>query len=181
MKAKRGKNKWQDHYARRAKQEKYLARSVYKLEEIQQKSWLQYAAGLVGEKGVVVGIDLIIVKAPMPKPVCVYSGDIFDEAADFWEKIGGGYHAVLSDMAPDTTGNRFVDTARSFRLCQAALGVARDRLRPGGSFVCKIFQGEDFQEMVRAIRGLFKRYKIFKPKSCRKMSKEIYVIGMDRK
>lgn len=193
------KNTWQDHYTRRAKKEQYPARSVYKLQEIQQKfklirsgqrvldlgcapgSWLLYAAKLVGPKGRVIGVDLKQTTGKLPANAEVHTGDVFDENAGFWPEVGDTFDLVLSDMAPSTTGNSSVDAARSFYLCEAALAVARKRLKTGGGFVCKIFQGEEFEQMVGAVKGVFKQHKIFKPQSCRKASKEIYIIGMNRK
>jgi 23S rRNA (uridine2552-2'-O)-methyltransferase len=91
---------------------------------------------------------------------------------------GNRFNVVLSDMAPATSGNKAMDAARSFQLCQAALRVADMVLQPGGSFMCKIFQGEEFKEFSDAVRSRFKRHKIFKPQSSRKESKEIFIIGM---
>jgi len=88
---------------------------------------------------------------------------------------------VLSDMAPATTGSRVVDTARSFNLCQAALAIARQLLRPGGVFVCKIFQGEDFKQFTEAVKTGFSECRVFKPQSSRKASMEIYLIGKGKK
>jgi 23S rRNA (uridine2552-2'-O)-methyltransferase len=193
------KKEWQDHYSRQAKKENYPARSVYKLQEIHKKykllrpgqrvldlgcapgSWLLFAAKQVGEKGQVVGVDLLPVSGKLPSQAEVHVGDVFDITDSFWEKEGDRFHLIMSDMAPSTTGNRTVDAARSFNLCEKALGIAKVHLLPGGSFVCKIFQGEDFQQFVRAVRDVFQQHKIFKPQSCRKSSKEIYVIGLNRK
>ena len=85
---------------------------------------------------------------------------------------------VLSDMAPATTGHKTVDAARSFNLCETALNLAQSILLPGGSFVCKIFQGSEFNLFLDSVRAEFKGLKIFKPQSSRKASKEIYVIGL---
>jgi 23S rRNA (uridine2552-2'-O)-methyltransferase len=190
----KNRNKWEDHYSRRAKKERFPARSIYKLQEIQKKynlirkggrvldlgcapgSWLIYAANLTGDTGRVVGIDLKPVSVQVPSHVKTYVGDILsmDEA------IGKDFNVVLSDMAPATTGIKSVDAARSFDLCQAALSIARDVLNPGGSFVCKIFQGEDFKEFSDAVKANFKTQKIFKPESSRKASKEIYLIGLGK-
>jgi 23S rRNA (uridine2552-2'-O)-methyltransferase len=190
------RNRWEDHYSRRAKKEKSPARSVYKLKEIQQKhhlirkgdrvldlgcspgSWLLYAADLTGKKGRVVGIDRKPVAIPVPAHVRILTGDVLSTDDALMEKLGKDFDVVLSDMAPDTTGNKHVDTARSFHLCQAALSLAGDVLRPGGSFVCKIFQGEDFKAFADAVKQHFKTRKIFKPESSRKASREIYVIGL---
>jgi 23S rRNA (uridine2552-2'-O)-methyltransferase len=81
-------------------------------------------------------------------------------------------------MAPATTGNKAIDAERSFQLCQAALDITQMTLRPGGSFVCKIFQGEEFKKFSDSIRSRFKTHKIFKPLSSRKESKEIFVVGL---
>ncbi len=94
--------------------------------------------------------------------------------ADLTEK---NYDVVLSDMAPKTTGRKDVDALRSFELCRAALDSACDLLAPGGNFVCKIFQGGDFKQFEADVKKRFKQCRIFKPESCRKSSKEIYIIG----
>ncbi len=193
------RNRWEDHYSRRAKKESFPARSVYKLKEIQRKynlikkgdkvldlgcapgSWLLYAANITGKTGLVVGIDLKPVSTKMPAHVRTYSGDILSIDDEIFGSSEKDFNVVMSDMAPATTGNKNVDAARSFNLCQAALTIAEKRLIPGGSFVCKIFQGDDFQVFLDSVRLTFEKYKIFKPKSCRKASKEIYIIGLGKK
>lgn len=200
MKRSNSKNRWEDHYSRRAKKEKFPARSVYKLKEIQQKyrlikpgdavldlgcapgSWLQFAAELTGRHGRVVGIDLQpLEKVKLPAHVRVLTGDVLSTDHRLLEAIGSDYNVVMSDMAPATTGNRIVDSARSFALCQAALSFAQRLLIPGGAFVCKIFQGEDFQEFTDSVKDLFSKHKTFKPQSSRKASREIFIIGMGKK
>lgn len=198
---KKTSKKWQDHYTRKAKNDQFPARSVFKLKEIQRKynliqkgysvldlgcspgSWLLYAAELVGKTGQVTGIDKTEVAIQLPGQVKVIAGDIFDilKANPLSDSIGCRFNVVLSDMAPSTTGNKIVDSARSYELSQAALYLSRERLLTGGSLVCKIFQGEDFQSFVLDVKGCFQKQKIFKPKSSRKTSKEIYVIGMGKK
>jgi len=187
-----------DFYARKAQKEKYPARSVYKLEEIQDKfriirpadrvldlgcspgSWLLYAAGLVGQEGRVVGVDLKEVKVSLPPHACAHVGDVTD-LDSLLPLIGSGFDSVISDMAPSTTGYKDVDAARSYHLCCAALEVADEVLTAGGNFVCKIFQGEDFPAFSESVRVRFARRKVFKPKTCRKDSREIYIIGLGRK
>jgi 23S rRNA (uridine2552-2'-O)-methyltransferase len=189
----RKRNSWQDHYSRRAKKDRYPARSVYKLEEIQQKhrlikkgdnildlgcapgSWLLYAAKLTGDRGRVVGIDIKPVKIQTAPNVEIIKRDVFDLDA---EALGSDFNVVMSDMAPATTGHKAVDAARSAGLCEAALAIAQHVLVPGGSFVCKIFQGPDFNQFVDTVKAGFARQKTFKPKSSRKASKEIFVIGL---
>ena len=202
MKRRNAKSRQQpDYYAKRARQENFPARSVYKLQEIQKKyrliknghkvldlgcapgSWLKYAAGLVGEKGLVVGIDLKPVTEKMPAHVRVLIEDVMamvDAPDKFTELIGSRFDAVISDMAPSTTGKKDVDAARSYNLSRAALSIAENILAPGGVFVCKIFQGEDFEEFIACVKSSFEACKIYKPRSTRKESKETYVIGIGR-
>ncbi len=191
-------NRWEDHYSRKAKKEKFPARSVYKLQEIQRKthlirkgdkvldlgcapgSWLLYVAELAGKKGEVVGVDLKPLSVNIPSGVRVYTGDILSPDEDLLLSMGKDFNVVMSDLAPVTTGNRHVDTARSFNLAQAALTIAHEVLVPGGSFVCKIFQGEDFKAFSDTVKTGFKKHKIFKPQSSRKGSREIYIIGIGK-
>lgn len=193
------KNKWRDHYSRRAQKENYAARSVYKLAEIQKKhrlikkrdqvldlgcapgSWLQFAAEQTGDKGRVVGVDLKPVTIKLPGHAQVVTGDINDLFEDPDQPLGTGFSVVLSDMAPATTGNKHADAVRSFVLCETALAVAEKVLRPGGHFVCKIFQGEDFKTFCESVKQRFGKMHIFKPQSSRKGSKEIFVIGLNKK
>ena len=204
MKRRNPKNKYQtaDYYARKAKKEDLLARSVCKVKEIQQKfkminrgdkvldlgcapgSWLQYAAELTGNQGRVFGIDIQELNGNFPANVKVICRDVLDVAGNkenLAQTIAEGYNVVLSDMAPSTTGHKETDSARSYHLCRTALTIAEYALMPGGSFVCKIFQGGDFEEFVNSVRAVFNKTKIFKPQSCRNESKEIYIIGMGKK
>jgi 23S rRNA (uridine2552-2'-O)-methyltransferase len=197
--AKKKQKLWQDHYSRKAKKEKFPARSVYKLQEIQRRynlikkedkvldlgcfpgSWLLLAANLTGTKGRVVGIDLQPVTTKLPAHVSVYTADILTLNNDIFRSEGQDFNVVISDMAPATSGNKHVDNARSFNLCQAALSTVQDVLIFGGSFVCKIFQGEDFKAFSDSVKGSFNKTSIFKPQSSRKASREIYIIGLGKK
>ena len=194
----RSKNKWQDHYSRRAQKENYAARSVYKLAEIQKKhrifkkgdtvldlgcspgSWLQFAAEQTGITGRVVGVDLKPVTIQLAAHVQTYAGDIYQLRESLPELYGVGYQVVLSDMAPATTGSKFADGVRSYDLCQAALALSEELLVPGGLFVCKIFQSEDFKAFCDSVKKQFNNMKIFKPQSSRKASREIFVIGLGK-
>ena len=195
---KRSKNRWQDHYARKAQKENYAARSIYKLEEIQKKhglikkgdrvldlgcapgSWLQFAAEQTGPRGRVVGVDLTPVTIALPSHVQVITGDIFNLGPEAARTLGDAFQVVLSDMAPSTTGHKFSDAVRSCELCRSALAVAEAVLLPGGRFVCKIFQGEDFKAFCDEVKTRFDRMHIFKPQSSRKASREIFIIGLGK-
>jgi 23S rRNA (uridine2552-2'-O)-methyltransferase len=191
-------NRWADHYTRKARQDGYAARSVYKLEEIQGRhrilrpgnrvldlgcapgSWLVFAARIVGARGTVVGIDLKPVTIALPAQVRTLVADLRDPETPL--AIGpNGFDVVLSDMAPATSGNHTTDAARSFELAMSALEVARTRLKPGGGFVCKIFQGPDADAFEAAVRRCFRETRRFKPRSSRKASKEIFVIGKGKR
>ena len=141
-------------------------------------SWLLYAAKLTGDRGRVVGIDLKPVKIQSASNVEIITGDVFELDTG---SLGNDFNVVMSDMAPATTGHKAVDAARSAGLSEAALEIARNVLLPGGAFVCKIFQGTDFNQFVDSVRASFDKQKIFKPKSSRKASKEIFVIGLGLK
>ncbi|MBF0118544.1 MAG: RlmE family RNA methyltransferase [Desulfobacterales bacterium] len=193
------KNNWQDYYSKKAKKEDFPARSIYKLQEIQEKfkifrkgfkvidlgcspgSWLLYSAKEVGDKGEVIGLDLNPIGTNVPNNTRHFVCDILEIDDKIINEIGSNFDLVLSDMAPNTTGNKSVDAARSFELCMAALYLAKKILIIGGSFVCKIFQGEDFKLFLDEVKIAFHQYKIFKPNSCRKASKEIYIIGFKKK
>ena len=193
------RNQWADHYTRRAKKEAFPARSVYKLQEIQKRfrvirkggrvldlgcapgSWTRYAAELTGPGGKVIGIDLKKVGIALPAHVHLLQGDILAPDAAIAEVLAPGFDAVISDMAPATTGHRDVDAARSLNQCEAALTIARAHLKPGGHFVCKIFQGPDAQGFIDRVRDAFDNQRIYKPQSSRKASREVFIIGKGKK
>lgn len=191
--------KVKDYYYEKAKKDKYPARSVYKLEEVQKKhkilkrgqrildlgchpgSWSIYASQIVGEKGVVVGVDLQPTDLPSQKGhaeihwLCydVYADDLIQELRSQWH----GFHVLISDMAPRTTGNQYADHQHSMRLVRRALEIACKLLHENGSFYCKAFQGEDFPEVVQECKPLFKTVKVVKPDSSRKESREVFILG----
>jgi len=191
--------KVRDHYYHRAKRENYPARSVYKLEEAQKKhrflrqgqkvldlgchpgSWCLYAAGIVGDGGLVVGADLTATNLARRKGhaeiiwLCydVNRDDFIDLLRTKW----GVFHVVLSDMAPRTIGNRFVDHQRSLVLARRAFAVCRRVLRSGGTFYCKIFDGEDLMEYKGELKPYFQSVKVVKPPSSRRESREVFLLG----
>lgn len=188
--------KWEDHYSRQAKKDNYPARSVYKLQEIQNRnkiikkgdrvldlgcspgSWILYASALAGKKGSVVGLDIKPVTVNIPENARIYICDILSIDDEMLSSIGNDFNVVISDMAPATTGNKSVDSARSYDLCMAAFDIADKVLVAGGSFLCKIFQGDDFKKFSEMVKAAYNTHKIFKPQSSRKASKEIYIIGL---
>lgn len=189
---------YRDHYFKKAKQDKYPARSVYKLQEMDKAhkllrpgqrvldlgacpgSWTLYAARQVGPTGRVLGIDLQVPETVFPEQVIFLQADIFARAPEFVAQAHAlaPFDLVLSDMAPKTTGSKSTDQARSMHLVEAALAVAQDWLAPGGSFVVKVFQGPDTPAFVQSLRAHFAKVSIFKPKSSRAESKEIFILGL---
>jgi 23S rRNA (uridine2552-2'-O)-methyltransferase len=193
--------KVQDHYFNKAKKENYFARSVYKLEEIDKKhkvikkgdhvmdfgyhpgSWMQYTSKIVGDKGSVVGIDIreINTKLEVLKNVRVYEKDIND-VKDL-KDIGADdqFDVVVSDMAPNTTGIKSVDQIRSLQLVEMCFYHLKQFLKPGGNFVCKVFDSNDAQVYLKTERKNFEKFHFLKPKSTRDVSKEFFVIGLGYK
>jgi len=190
----------QDHYFRRAKQEGYLARSAFKLIEIDERrkllhvgdrvldcgcapgSWLQVAAQRVGPRGFVVGVDLKPVRHRFDSPnVITIVGDIVETpAADLLRAAGQPprlFDVILSDMAPDTSGDHHGDHHRSLRLCQALLSRCPDLLRVRGDLCMKVFEGEAYSDLLSQARACFAAVKGFKPRASRNESREMYVIG----
>jgi 23S rRNA (uridine2552-2'-O)-methyltransferase len=183
-----------DRFHQQAKREGFLARAVYKLIEIDEKfallspgdrvldlgcapgSWLQYARQRVGERGVLVGLD----RAPLPRALPdarIVVGDVMTiDPAELRGELPA-FDVVLSDMAPDTSGIRNLDQARSEALFERALELAVALLAPGGHFVGKLFQGPDFKRLTEAVRARFTLAKTAKPAGSRQISIEQYVIG----
>ncbi len=188
-------NRWDDHYTEKARRENWLARSVYKLQEIDRKfklihrgdrvldlgcfpgSWSQYAIGKVGKGGDVVGIDLQIPKDFNPPNFRFIEADIETVDLEQLAKKIEPRNLVMSDLAPPTTGIRDTDVARSMFLAEQAVRIARAVLKLKGHFVCKIFEGEALKSFETGISPLFKQVRRFRPQATRKRSREVYLVG----
>ncbi len=188
---------YRDYYFRKAKDQSYPARSVYKLKEIDNKfkvfrrgmkvldlgaapgSWSLGAAEKVAKEGLVLACDIQSTETNFPPNITFMQEDVFDRSAEFEEKLLklGPFDVVMSDMAPRTTGTKFTDQTRSLELCVEALDVACLYLKPGGVFIVKIFMGPDIQELLLPMRKQFTKVKSFKPNSSRQESKETFFIG----
>jgi 23S rRNA (uridine2552-2'-O)-methyltransferase len=185
-----------DRFWQKAKREGLRARSAYKLEEIQQRfhvlrpggrvldlgaapgGWCQIAAREVGPKGFVLGVDLEAV-APLAPPAYTWVADAFTpELLDRLRREGKApYDAVLSDLAPKTSGIRGVDEARSLQLAGRALSLSLDVLKPSGSFVVKVFMGGDFEAFLGRCRQAFAQVRVVRPEaSVARGSKEVYLV-----
>ena len=192
-----------DYYSRKAKKEKYPARSIYKLEEVQQKypllkrgdsvldlgcypgSWSLYASEVVGPKGIVVGVDLQQAdQSPRPDsaPIHWLQQDIMEEEMIVMvRRFRPAYKVLISDLAPKTTGNRWADAQKSLQLVRHTLGLAETLLLPKGNYIVKVFQGEDFPEFVAEAKRHFAMVKVLKPQSSRIESREVFLLGMEFK
>ncbi|PID75809.1 MAG: 50S rRNA methyltransferase [Deltaproteobacteria bacterium] len=189
-----------DYYSRKAKKQKYPARSVFKLEEVQQKyrllrrgdsvldlgcypgSWALYASQVVGEKGLVVGVDLQQADKP-PRDggaeIHWLCQDIMDASLiAAVRRFRPAFRVLLSDLAPKTTGNRWADSQKSLALVRHTLMLAEELLLDRGHYLCKVFQGEGFPEFVKEVKEHFAMVKVVKPKSSRIESREVFLLAM---
>jgi len=188
----------QDHYFKKAKQEGYPARSVYKLKEIDERfhifkpgnlvldlgcspgSWLLYVEEVIHPNGKVVGVDL--------KPITVSSSAIFlqknifelktEEIQNLLKKnnLPDKFDVIISDLAPATSGMKDVDSERCLELIKKAFSFIPALLKKEGSFVCKAFESNDVHFLAKKVSSFFRFFKMFKPKATRKRSRELYIV-----
>ena len=185
-----------DHYVKKAHKEGYVCRAAYKLMELNDKfslikkgavvvdlgaapgGWCQVASEILNGSGRLVAIDLLPLKVT---GVADFIQGDFTQAECYDELLALiGTHAdvVLSDMAPNLSGVKAADQARSVGLVEEALDMALSVLQAGGNFAAKVFQGAGVDEVLTLMRSHFKKVKIFKPSSSRPKSAEIYIIGL---
>ncbi|EPZ50287.1 SAM-dependent methyltransferase [Halobacteriovorax sp. GFR7] len=189
--------KVKDYYYNKAKKENFLARSIYKLEEIDKKykviekgnnvldlgyypgSWMQYTSKKIGPEGFAVGIDIKPVNKKLlgVKNVRLFEKSIFDVTTVEELEFDRKFDVVISDMAPNTTGVRSVDQLRSLNLIEQVFAHLDVFLRKDGNFVIKVFDGHEAQVFLKSQRSIFKEFHFLKPKSTRSVSKEFFVIG----
>jgi 23S rRNA (uridine2552-2'-O)-methyltransferase len=191
-------NRRADYYSRLAKLKDFPARSVFKLEEMQERfsllkagqkvldlgsapgSWSKYCLQRLGKKGMLVGVDLDPVSiAPLSGGRYRFlQGDIFSEA--ILTALGelGPFDVILSDAAPRTTGSSLVDAQGSLEIAERVLEIAVCTLNPGGHLVVKVFQGGEEGQLLQRIKSSFRRARAFKPKASRGESRETYFLGL---
>jgi 23S rRNA (uridine2552-2'-O)-methyltransferase len=196
-----------DPWALRARREGYPARSVYKLQEIAEKfgllrlpprdwrvldlgaapgSWSLFVLRKLKGRGQLTSADLAPLSPQYGRDL--FGGDNFRfvqgdiTARETREALlaRGPFNLIVSDAAPETTGNRSVDTLRSLGLAEAVLGYAETVLTGGGNLVVKVFQSGETQGLLRRLKGLFTAGKSFKPSACRPESFETYYIGLGK-
>ncbi len=201
----RGSSRWlqrhvNDEYVKRAQRDGYRSRASYKLLEILDRDrlirpgmtvvdlgaapggWSQIAAKEVGGKGRVIALDILDME-PIPGVEFLRGDFLQDEVLNRLETRldGRPIDLVISDIAPNISGLNAVDQPRSMYLCELALDFAVNHLREGGGFVTKIFQGEGFDDYVRALRAGFSRVVTRKPRASRAKSREVYLVADRRK
>jgi 23S rRNA (uridine2552-2'-O)-methyltransferase len=187
-----------DHFTVEAKKAGYPARSVFKLEEIDRRirllkqgmhvldlgaapgSWMLYTSQKIGRNGKLLAVDLSEITVPKPDNTTIVQGDALSLENETLAMFAP-YDLVLSDMAPNTTGNRIGDQTRSFELFMRALAVAEKFVKPGGGFVGKIFMGEDFASAKKEVKRIFDEERAIRPEGTRTSSYELFLIGLSRK
>ncbi len=182
-----------DTYVRQSKVDGYRARSVYKLIEIDEKfkifkdkmhvidvgaapgSWSQYASKVIN-KGQIISVDLK--KMEEIKNTIQIQGDFMkqDIQSEIKSHLNKNSDVVMSDMAINTTGIKYIDSIQTGELCKEAMIFSKEILSKKGFFISKIFMGSTFNEIVALGKNIFKEVKVFKPKSSRKDSKESFII-----
>jgi len=201
-----------DYWLKKARSEGYPARSVYKLQEIDEKFRLFKPAAKTGERPGLRVLDIgaapgswslyVLRKIASLKNSFLAAADLcalsreFDKGlfdgnnfffiqgdittAEVREALlsKGPYSVIISDAAPNTSGNHIADSARSFDLAENVIAYAENALAPGGNLCVKIFQSADSDTLLRRMRALFNTTKSFKPAACRGESVETYFIGL---
>jgi len=182
-----------DRFSKKARAEGYAARSVFKLDELQRRyrlfrqgqrvvdlgcfpgSWSRFLLQTVGRNGRVVGVDLQ--EPDLAGGHWIARSVLEVTAAELREALGAAADAVVSDMAPRTTGNRLHDHVVQIELADRALELAAELLAPGGTFVCKVFDGEDAPAFVDRVRAHFGKVRRARPEAVRKNSREFFVVA----
>lgn len=188
-----------DPWVKKAQAEGYRSRAVFKLLEIQQKDrllkpgmtvvdlgaapggWTQAAVDLVGPRGLVIASDILEME-PVPGAQFI-QGDFREQ--EVFDTIlaalaGRPVDLVISDMAPNMSGERSVDQPRAMYLAELALEFAGRVLRPGGDLLVKVFQGEGIDAFRTDMRRTFRQLQVRKPEASRARSSEVYLLGRDR-
>ncbi len=185
-----------DRYFRLAKREGHLARSYYKLQELDGRfrilkpgmrvldlgaapgSWLEYAQEKVGARGVLCAVDLKVIDKRFKGRVQFRKADIREVPPDAFADSATQFDAVLSDMAPKTSGVRLADQGRSMELTETAWALARQVLAPGGAFVCKVFESPELPAFRKELAGRFRSVRQRKPEASRNESMETYLVAL---
>lgn len=185
-----------DPYVKMAQAQGYRSRAVFKLKEINDKDnliksginivdlgaapggWSQFARQLLGKNGRLVALDILPME-PL-EGVDMIIGDFREESVlnELYAVLNNEpIHFVMSDMAPNMSGNKSTDQARAMYLCELALDTAKTVLAKNGNFLVKIFQGEGFEAYFKEVQQAFNSVVIRKPKASRPRSNEVYILA----
>ena len=189
-----------DDFVRKSRLESYRSRAVYKLAEIDNRDqlikpkmsvvelgaapggWTQYVAEKLSPQGSLVAVDILAMDS-VPGATILQGDFTENETLEQIRETLGGKAAdlVLSDMAPNFSGQQAVDQPRAMYLAELALDMCNELLAPGGSFLVKTFQGAGFEEFIRDVRSAFDVVRSRKPEASRPRSREVYILAKSRK
>lgn len=201
MKRSKSSRRWleehfSDSYVKKAQQAGLRSRASFKLTDLDDKyklfkpgmwvidlgaapgGWSQILSPRLGEKGKIIAVDIL--DMPSIAQVCFIKGDMLEEST--WETIRQCLNNqkvdwIVSDMAPNLSGNKIVDQAKSIALIESAFEVVETFLKPQGGFLIKAFQGTGFDDYLKRLRTHFDNVLITKPKSSRERSREVYLLA----
>ncbi len=195
------KNRKKDHFYLKAKKNDVISRAYYKIEEIDKRfriinkkntkvldigccpgGWIQYVLNK-SDSHSVVGVDILQIKHNFDKNFVFYKHDLNEYESLKKDFIAKKYFfdLIISDIAPNTSGNQFLDQTNSYNLSLLSVNFISEFLCKGGNFLVKNFQGEDTEKLFRYIKSLFNKCSYVKPEASDKSSKEIYILGLEKK
>ncbi len=189
-----------DQFYLKAKKNSVISRAFYKLEEIDTKhkliskhsmvldigccpgGWTQYVLDKDGKQSVI-GIDILPMEHSFDDSFTFYKNDLneFEKINEDFKLKKYLFDVIISDIAPNTSGNQFLDQTNSFNLSLLSVNFIKDFLKKKGHFLVKNFQGEDTKKLYTEIKKLFRKCSYIKPRASDKTSKEIYILGYEKK
>jgi 23S rRNA (uridine2552-2'-O)-methyltransferase len=194
------KNRKKDHFYLKAKKNDVISRAYYKIEEIDKRfrivkknsrvldigccpgGWVQY---VLNQKGfqTVVGIDILEMENHFDENFVFYNHDLneYENIRKEFSSKDYSFDLIISDIAPNTSGNQFLDQTNSYNLSLLSVNFIDEFLSKGGNFLVKNFQGEDTEKLFKYIKSLFNKCSYVKPEASDKSSKEIYILGLEKK
>ena len=194
------KNRKKDHFYQLAQKNDLISRAYYKLEEIDKKhqiikksskvldigccpgGWSQYVLNKRGNQRVV-GVDILPIEKKFNDNFIFYNFDLneFEKISEVFISKNYCFDVIISDIAPNTSGNQFLDQANSYNLSFLSFQFIKSFLKKGGFFLVKNFQGEDTEQLFKEIKFHFNKAMYVKPNASDKKSKEIYILGLEKK
>ena len=194
------KNRKKDHFYQLAQKNDLISRAYYKLEEVDKKhqiikksskvldigccpgGWSQYVLNKRGNQSVV-GVDILPIEKKFNDNFIFYNFDLndFEKISKVFISKNYCFDVIISDIAPNTSGNQFLDQANSYNLSFLSFQFIKSFLKKGGFFLVKNFQGEDTEQLFKEIKFQFNKAMYVKPNASDKKSKEIYILGLEKK